>query len=54
MGSQGLTAKKALVEDAGAELVGVAVIVDQTTEEVRRQLPGFFAIVRSEELGPSS
>ena len=53
LGSQALAAK-ALLEDAGAALAGVSVIVDDTTDEVRQQLRPFAALVAADELGPSA
>jgi adenine phosphoribosyltransferase len=43
-GSQVIAARR-LIEACGAAVVGVSVIVDQLTDEVRRQLPVMTAVV---------
>jgi adenine phosphoribosyltransferase len=52
-GSQMLTAA-ALVRDANAELVGVAVIVDQSSAAMVDRLPRLHSIIPAESLGDSS
>jgi adenine phosphoribosyltransferase len=51
-GSQALTAID-LVRAAGAQVVGVAVLVDGTQGSARTRLPLFHALIRAETLGPS-
>lgn len=51
-GSQILTAIE-LVTEAGASLVGVAVIVDDSGSPPDRRLPRFHALIRAESLGPN-
>jgi len=48
-GSQALAAR-ALVEDCGAEWIGLSLLVDQLPEDVRRQLEPVASVVRYEQL----
>lgn len=48
-GSQALTARR-LVEGCGATFLGLSVVVDQLTEDVRHQLGLVTAVVRHDEL----
>jgi adenine phosphoribosyltransferase len=48
-GSQAVAARQ-LIEACGAAVVGISVIVDQLTDEVRRQLPVITAVVGYDEL----
>ena len=50
-GSQALAAR-ALVENCGAEWIGLSVLVDQLAEESRRQLEPVASVVRHEQLPP--
>jgi adenine phosphoribosyltransferase len=50
-GSQALAAK-GLIEEAGGELVGAAIIVDDLPSGVASQFPNFFALLKREDLGP--
>jgi adenine phosphoribosyltransferase len=52
-GSQALAAR-ALIEECGATFVGLAIVVDQLEEEVRRRLGRVHALVSHEQLGPSA
>jgi adenine phosphoribosyltransferase len=52
-GSQALAAKR-LIEQGGAVLLGVAVMVDQLSDTQRRLLGEVHSIVRASELPPSS
>jgi adenine phosphoribosyltransferase len=49
-GSQGLTAR-ALVEDCGATYVGLSLLVDQLSPEIRERLAPVAAVARHDELG---
>ena len=51
-GSQALAARE-LIEECGAEFVGLSVVVDQLDEDVRRRLGPVHAIVPAEQLGRS-
>ena len=48
-GQQGL-AVKALLADAGAEMIGTAVIVDELPDSIRAQFEPFHALLRADEL----
>jgi adenine phosphoribosyltransferase len=52
-GSQALAAKR-LIEQRGAILLGVAVMVDQLSDATRRSLGDVRSIVRATELPPAS
>lgn len=52
-GSQALAARQ-LVETCGAAFLGVSLVVDQLTDEVRSRLGRVNAIARSHELPPSA
>lgn len=49
-GSQALAAR-ALIEEAGATLVGVSIIVDDLRDEVRPRIGRLHALMRADELG---
>ena len=51
-GSQALAAR-ALIEECGAEFVGLSVIVDQLEDEIRCRLGRVHALVSADQLGPS-
>ena len=52
-GSQALAAR-ALIEQCGADFLGLAIVVDQLEDHVREQLGRVYALVSAEELGPSA
>jgi hypothetical protein len=43
-----------LIEDSGASLVGVSVIVDQLDADVRSSLSKFHALIQRDQLGPDT
>ena len=51
MGSQALAAR-VLLEEAGATWMGVSLVVDQLTDEVRARLAPVRALLLAEQLGP--
>jgi adenine phosphoribosyltransferase len=51
-GSQALAARE-LIEDCGATFAGLAIVVDQLEDDVRRRLGRVHALVSHEQLGPS-